>query len=94
MDTWLIADGKSELAAVAERALKGRPQVVVPGGREEDAVVVVARAEYARLTEPQQNLFDFLRNSPLAEAVRDGLLDLDNVNELRDRGMGRDVDLA
>lgn len=91
MDTWLIADGKSELAAVAERALKGRPQVVVPGGREEDAVVVVARAEYERLQTPKQSMLDFFRNSPLAEAVAAGEIDLDS---LRSNDPPRDVDFG
>jgi PHD/YefM family antitoxin component YafN of YafNO toxin-antitoxin module len=50
-----------------------------------DAVVVIGVEEYRRLTAPR-NLLDFLRDSPLAEAVADGDLDLD-----RRRDFGRDV---
>jgi prevent-host-death family protein len=94
MDTWTLDDATHELPEVVRRALDGEPQVVVPAGNADDAVVVLARSEYQRLTAPPTNLYDFLRNSPLAQAVRDGMLDPDVFEGTRDRSPPRDVDLS
>jgi hypothetical protein len=95
-DTWTLEEAATELAEVVRRALEHQPQLLVRGtGGEEGAVVVLARSEYQRLiAPPPQNLYDFLRNSPLAEAVRDGLLDPDDLTRHRDSSPMRDVDLS
>ncbi len=82
MYTWKLEDAKNQFSRVVREALAGRPQRVTRGGR--DAVVVVAAEEYARLTQPERGLIDFLDASPLAHVE----LDLE-----RPRDTGRDVDL-
>jgi prevent-host-death family protein len=83
--TWKLEDAKNGFSEVVRRALAHQPQKVTRGGR--DAVIVIAADDYARLT-GAQNLVDFFRNSPLAEAFQAGELDL-----TRQRDFGRDVDL-
>jgi len=78
---------------VVRRALAHEPQVVTRGARGEDAVVVIARADYERLLVPRK-LTEYLAASPLAKAVAEGAFTYDH-GELfaRDRDAGRDVDL-
>ena len=47
---------------------------------------MVAAADYDRLTRPRESMLDFFRNSPLAEAMAEGELDLE-----RERGPIRDL---
>ena len=82
MKTWKLEDAKNGFSEVVRRALAHQPQRVTRGGR--DAVVVIAAEDYAGLT-GTQNLVDFFRNSPLAEACQSGDLDL-----IRPRDAGRD----
>jgi antitoxin Phd len=84
--TWKLEDAKNQFSELARRALANGPQRVTRGGR--DAVIVVAECEYERLTTPPANIVDFLRQSPLAAALRDGELDLSRAAEL-----GRDLPL-
>ena len=88
MDTWTLEKAKNGLSEVVRRALAHRPQLVVRGGREEDAVVVVARRDYEQLVAPG-GLVAFLRDSPLAAAVAAGDLTL----EERSREPARDPEL-
>jgi hypothetical protein len=37
----------------------------------------MAAADYDRLTKPRESIVDFFRNSPLAEAMAEGELDLE-----------------
>lgn len=104
MDTWTLDAAEGELRTVARRALDGQPQLLVLD-EGQDAVVVVADAEYRRLTSSLggapppaapapttgADLVAFLRNSPLAEAVAAGEFDLDALR--RDGDPGRDVGL-
>lgn len=69
--SWTLEKAKNAFSEVVRRALAGEPQVVVRGGREDEAVVVLAKAEYDRLTAPMEMLA-FFRGSPLAEAVAAG----------------------
>ena len=85
MKTWKLEDAKNSFSEVVRRALAHQPQKVTRGGR--DAVVVIAAEDYAKLT-TTEDLVTFLRRSPLAEAMRDGELDL-----TRQRDFGRDIDL-
>lgn len=91
-DRWTLEKAKNGLSEVVRRALDHQPQVVVRGGREEDAVVVVARGDYERLVAPR-NLVDFLRDSPLAQAVAAGEFEGSGDPFDRTRDLGRDVQL-
>lgn len=85
MKTWKLEDAKNGFSEVVRRALAHQPQRVTRGGR--DAVVVISAEDYAALT-GTQNLVEFFRKSPLAEAFQAGEIDL-----TRQRDFGRDVDL-
>src|SRR5687768_3899680 len=89
---WTLEKAKNGLSEVVRRALDHQPQVVVRGRREEDAVVVVARSDYEQLL-ASRNLVDFLRDSPLAEAVAAGEFGDVATHDpfARPRDMGRDV---
>ena len=83
MHAWKLEDAKNRFSEVVRRALAHEPQLVTRNGR--DAVVVVSAEEYERLVQPR-NLVEFLQESPLAEALAAGELDLE-----RPRDLGRDV---
>lgn len=94
MKTWTLEKAKKEFSEVVRRALNHEPQIVTRGRRGEDAVVVVAKEDYERLIAPQ-NLVEFLRTSPLAEAVAGG--EFGGVQEdsfARQRDVSRPVDLG
>ena len=67
MNNWKLEDAKNRFSEVVRLALADQPQRVTRNGR--DAVVVISAAEYDRLAAPPQNLFEFLRASPLAKAI-------------------------
>lgn len=71
MTTWTLENAKNRFSELVRSALRGNPQVVIRGGRDEEAVVIISRADYERLHAPE-NLVDFLERSPLAQAFRDG----------------------
>lgn len=103
MDTWTLEEATHELPEVVRRALEHQPQVVMRNRHEEDAVVVVARSEYERLRGPApavpesgpatsgRELLAFFQNSPLAEAVAAGEIDLDS---LRSHDPPREIDFG
>lgn len=98
-DTWTIEEATTDLREVVRRALDDQPQVVVRGGRDDaDAVVVIARTAYERLTAPKaqsgRELLAFFQNSPLAEAIRDGVLTPEDICPPRDIEPERPVDLG
>ena len=55
--SWRLADAKNRFSEVVNRALAGDPQVVL---RRRDAVVVVARRDYEKLTGERVSLKQFL----------------------------------
>ena len=61
---WQLQEAKNKLSQVAEEAVQYGPQVITKRG--EDAVVVISRAEYERLSRPRTSLVEFLSTSPLA----------------------------
>lgn len=61
--TWSVADAKSHLSEVIDRALHDGPQTITRRGR--DAVVVVSAEEWARRTRRKGTLLEFFQNSPL-----------------------------
>lgn len=71
MDTkrWQLQEAKNKLSQVAEEAVEYGPQVITKRGV--DAVVVMSKAEYDRITRPENSLVDFLRVSPLAGSQLD-----------------------
>jgi prevent-host-death family protein len=54
---WRLADAKNRFSEVVNRALAGDPQVVL---RRQDAVVVVARRDYQKLTGKRVSFKQFL----------------------------------
>ena len=68
---------RSQILSVTER--EWRPQRICRRGR--DVEVLVSGADYDRLTRPRDSLVEFLRNSPLAEAMADGKLDLERAQD-------------
>ena len=55
--SWRLADAKNRFSEVVNRALAGDPQVV---SRRHDAVVVVARQDYEKLTGKRVSFKQFL----------------------------------
>ncbi len=64
MTRWQLQEAKNRLSELVRKAADEGPQVITLRG--DDAVVVVAAGEYARLTRKSNGtLVDFLRKSPL-----------------------------
>jgi prevent-host-death family protein len=61
--TWALQDAKNHFSEVVDLAMQDGPQTVTRHGRE--AVVVVAVAEYKRMTQSAGSLVEFMRRSPL-----------------------------
>ena len=55
--TWRLADAKNRFSELVNRALGGNPQVVL---RRRDAVVVMARRDYEKLTGKRVSFKQFL----------------------------------
>ena len=83
MKTWKLEDAKNRFSELVRRTLAAGPQRVTRRGR--DAVIVMSAADYERLVAAEP-LVDFLRQSPFADVLRRGELDLE-----RSRDTGRDV---
>jgi antitoxin Phd len=71
--TWKLEDAKNGFSELVRRALKHEPQLVTRHGRK--AVVVLSAEDYERLT-GATSLRAFLRDSPFADALAAGELDL------------------
>ena len=82
MRAWQMQDAKARLAELIRRAEDEGPQAVSVRGR--DAVVVLSRRDYDRLTRGTETLAEFVRRSPLA-----GL----DIEVERDPSPARDIDL-
>ena len=83
MSKWQLQEAKNRLSEVVRKAADEGPQVITLRG--EDAAVVVAAHEYARLTrKPKGTLVDFFRKSPLAAV---------GIDLTRSRDTGRRVEL-
>lgn len=85
-DRWPVQAARAQFAQLIDKALSGRPQRIRRRGK--DVVVVLAAEDYERLVAPRDSLVDFFRNSPLAEAMAAGEIDLE-----RDREEIRDLAL-
>jgi prevent-host-death family protein len=64
--TWSVAEAKTHLSEVIERARKEGPQTITRYGRE--AVVVVSAEEWAAKTRREGTLAEFFLNSPLRDS--------------------------
>jgi prevent-host-death family protein len=84
--SWKLQDAKNRLSEVVEKAVNEGPQTITRRG--DPVAVVISTVEYRKLTQPKQSLFEFLRNSPMAEAMAEGDFDLS-----RSTDTGRPVDL-
>lgn len=63
MAKWQLQEAKSNLSKLIDRALTDGPQIITRHGVE--VAVVMAVADYRKLTPPARNLADFLLLSPL-----------------------------
>jgi prevent-host-death family protein len=82
LNRWSLQDAKNQFSELVRRVLSEGPQLVTRSGQ--DAVVILAAAEYERLTVTPRSLVDFLQASPLADVQ----LDLN-----RPRDSGRSIEL-
>jgi prevent-host-death family protein len=85
MAIWKLEDAKNQFSKLVAAARR-QPQVVTRHGRE--VVVVISVERYRRLARQQPNLVEFLRSSPLADALAAGELEL-----VRSRDLPRDIEL-
>lgn len=70
MSRWQLQEAKNRLSEVVRKATDEGPQVITLRG--DDAVVVVAADEYARLVlKPKGSLVDFFRKSPMGGVALD-----------------------
>ena len=70
MNKWQLQEAKNRLSELLRKASDEGPQVIMLRG--DDAVVVLAANEYARITrKPKDTLVDFLRKSPLGAVALD-----------------------
>jgi prevent-host-death family protein len=81
-----VQKARAQLSRLIDEAMAGRPQRISRRGK--DAVVLISAAEYDRLVRPRESLVEFLRNSPLAEAMAGQNLDFE-----RDPSPIRDLSL-
>ena len=61
--TWKLQDAKNRFSEVVNRAESDGPQIVTRRGQE--AAVVMSMEDYRRLIQPDVDLVEFLRTSPL-----------------------------
>jgi prevent-host-death family protein len=59
--TWQLADAKNRFSELVTKALTDGPQRV---RRRDEAVIVLAEADYQRLTGERMNLKEYLLNGP------------------------------
>ena len=85
MRRWKLEDAKNRFSELVRRAEAHEPQLVTRNGRE--VVVVLSVEDYARLA-GRESLVEFLRDSPLAEVLKESELELE-----RPRASGRDLEL-
>ena len=85
LPSWKLEDAKNRFSEVVRRARSEGPQFVTKHGRK--TAVIMDVDEYRRLTQAG-SLLDFLRDSPLADALRTGELQV-----TRSEDVGRDQTL-
>jgi prevent-host-death family protein len=73
--TWPVAEAKTHLSEVIDRALSDGPQTITRRGRA--TVVIVSAEEWARKTQRKGTLSEFFRNSPLYDSG----IDLERIHD-------------
>lgn len=79
--TWTVADAKSKLSEVINRAISDGPQTITRNGH--TAVIVVSADEWNRKTKRNGTLAEFFAESPLRgsgiviERIKDGVRELE-----------------
>lgn len=86
MTRWKLEDAKNQFSRLVQAALDEGPQLVTRRG--EEAVVVLSFKQFRKLAERRRNLVEFMRNSPLADALAAGELALE-----RSRDFSRGLEL-
>jgi prevent-host-death family protein len=82
--SWQVQEARARLSSLIDEALAGRPQRISRRGK--PIAVIISAADYDRLMAPRESLVEFFRNSPLAEAMAEGEIELE-----RDRDAIRDL---
>jgi antitoxin Phd len=77
---WKLEDAKNQFSRVVQAALDEGPQLVTRRG--EEAVVVLSFKQFRKLAERRRNLVEFLRASPLAQALAAGELRLERSGDV------------
>lgn len=86
MTRWKLEDAKNQFSRLVRAALDEGPQLVTRRG--EEAVVVLSFRQFRKLAERKRGLLEFMRGSPLADALATGELDLE-----RSRDLPRELEL-
>ena len=60
---WALQDAKNRFSEMINHAIREGPQVITRRG--EETAVLLSMQDYRVLAEPEGNLVDFLRSSPL-----------------------------
>lgn len=63
MNEWQLQEAKAHFSEVIKTAINHGPQTVTLRGR--PVAVLISLQEYQQLTQPKQNLVEFLQQSPL-----------------------------
>ncbi len=82
MQSWQLQEAKNRLSEVVDKALHQGPQMITRRGAE--TAVVLSMGDYRKLRQPETDLVEFMRASPLTGVE----LDLE-----RARDTGREIDL-
>ena len=82
MAIWQLQQAKAQLSEGVKMALEKEPQQITLHGK--PAVIVLAQAEYDRLTQRRESLVNLMRRSSFVGV---------NLDVERDRSLTRDVDL-
>jgi prevent-host-death family protein len=82
MNTWQLQEAKARLSELLRQAEEAGPQRITVRGA--DAAIVLSSKDYEKLLGKKENLWEFLRASPLKG------IDLDIE---RDKSLPRDVDV-
>lgn len=86
MTRWKLEDAKNQFSRVVQAALDEGPQLVTRRG--EETVVVLSYRQFRKLAERKRGLLEFMRRSPMADALVEGDLDLE-----RSQDLPRELDL-
>lgn len=89
--TWPVQEARAQLSALIDEALAGKPQRITRNGKE--TVVVVREADFAPKKPGDMKKFMALfQNSPLTEALEEGLIDFDAMR--RESPLGPPIDFS